>query len=262
MKWAVGLQVRFVFINFYIELKPLIEWTKGEVQTWLLSQVDFQEFASRFLLSGKSLVGLTQEDYQKELGNIMKFKNLKERKANQPALPNVTKISLLFSHQVVGVPLIDSKRIPFVEPASPCNTVGKFVELMHFNYSGLDIAAKKRLFVRSKMVTLWNFLMTSQNWVISGPPGSGKSCLVWAWCLYIRKKFSVCWIHITRFSKVYIAYFTTDELIYYSDYLSFKLYELLVTTNANILVMMVLHITLKSWQELPMYGAKNIDREE
>jgi hypothetical protein len=50
--------------------KPLVQWTPEEVQQWLASSDDFKEYATQFSLSGKALAGLTEAQFQKELGNI------------------------------------------------------------------------------------------------------------------------------------------------------------------------------------------------
>mmetsp|Transcript_21613 Transcript_21613/g.30216 ORF Transcript_21613/g.30216 Transcript_21613/m.30216 type:complete len:92 (+) Transcript_21613:353-628(+) len=42
-----------------------------EVQEWLLCSEEFKNQASKFPLSGKSLAGLSKENFQKELGNIL-----------------------------------------------------------------------------------------------------------------------------------------------------------------------------------------------
>ena len=50
--------------------KPLVNWTKDEVQQWFKSS-KYSDYARRFLgLDGKDLAGLTEVQFQKELGNI------------------------------------------------------------------------------------------------------------------------------------------------------------------------------------------------
>ena len=47
--------------------KPTEEWTK---QNWFASSEDTKEFSSKFPISGKSLSGLTQEDFRSVTGDV------------------------------------------------------------------------------------------------------------------------------------------------------------------------------------------------
>jgi hypothetical protein len=82
-----------------------------------------------------------------------------------------------------------------------CTTSKNFITLYHLKRSGLNRNDDQHLFfVREEWTKLWNSALSgmTDNLVISGPPGCGKSSLVWAWCLFYGKDHIVQWIHIDR----------------------------------------------------------------
>ena len=61
----------YFFEYFFSKDKPVELWTKVQVQDWFHQNDEFTEFGSKFKgLSGKSLAGLTEQQLQKELGNL------------------------------------------------------------------------------------------------------------------------------------------------------------------------------------------------
>ena len=53
------------------------------------------------------------------------------------------------------------------------------------------------LYMRSEAVDLWKFLESSDKCMVDGPPGTGKSSIVWAWACYraYHKKEKILWMH-------------------------------------------------------------------
>lgn len=49
-------------------VKPLVEWSKEEVQDWFRKS-EYSQHSEHFKLSGKALASLTKEDFQKEIGS-------------------------------------------------------------------------------------------------------------------------------------------------------------------------------------------------
>ncbi len=68
--------------------------------------------------------------------------------------------------------------------------------------AGLDTEQNtQRMFVRKDWAEYWTTLMSNKSVFLTGPPGTGKSSLVWAWSLYqAHNKVALRWIHLTPFT--------------------------------------------------------------
>ena len=86
------------------------------------------------------------------------------------------------------------------------------------------------------MVSFWKFFESDQNLYITGSSGTGKSCLIWAWCIYARYKISICWIHIAISKEVVIVYLTQDHFTIIIRPLSSNVEEIIRKTTASVLV--------------------------
>jgi len=55
-------------------------------------------------------------------------------------------------------------------------------------------------YITANLMKLWSFLCTNEHvrLCVTGPPGTGKSSTVWAWCVTVAKTKNVLWIHRGR----------------------------------------------------------------
>lgn len=128
-----------------------------------------------------------------------------------------------------------------IGPIEPCNTPGKFVDIAHLVIAGLDLSPSnhRRLYVRQEWDELWKKLCGTQNLYLSGPPGTGKSSLVWAWCCWFASQGnSLVWVHVTQssvgdvmcFSNRLLEAFTIESI---SEFLKQEQSPLLVVDGAT-----------------------------
>lgn len=82
--------------------------------------------------------------------------------------------------------------------------VGSFIDVSGLHCAGLAAEDQdtKRLFMRSSSALLLERLRTSNDYRalrVFGPPGIGKSCIVWAWACdeHVSGK-KVLWVHLTK----------------------------------------------------------------
>lgn len=68
-------------------------------------------------------------------------------------------------------------------------------EAVHHNLAGLSLSSVVKLFMRQASHKLLKDLSTTQSLLIEGPPGTGKSSLVWYWVVRESQNQTVCWIH-------------------------------------------------------------------
>jgi len=68
----------------------------------------------------------------------------------------------------------------------------------------------RQLFVRPASTELWKKLVDGGNLLLTGPPGTGKSSLVWAWCCWYacQGQNNIRWIHLRKSGKVSIVDFS------------------------------------------------------
>jgi len=83
----------------------------------------------------------------------------------------------------------------------------------------------RRLFVRAEWIELWKKLDGNTNIILSGPPGTGKSSLVWWWCCWHAQRRDLRWTHLGRTGAVEMADFTSRNITTYNplinpDYIS------------------------------------------
>ena len=74
----------------------------------------------------------------------------------------------------------------------PCNQRGKLVEVSRLKEAGLECNIEV-LYVREEVVRTWKFLEEGHlKAAIYGPPGVGKSTVVWAWACHIATTTNLC----------------------------------------------------------------------
>ena len=100
------------------------------------------------------------------------------------------------------------------------------------------MANSRRFFFRQESADLWNNLSECETgMVIQGPPGVGKSSLVWAWLCHKsqRQGKKVLWIHLSPSSLPKCVEMGPTSLSYVSAEISDAL-QLLKSTDADIVV--------------------------
>jgi len=124
----------------------------------------------------------------------------------------IAEITTEFKKRKNTAPL--SKRIKLnsattIGGVTACAAAGQFVDIFHLKSAGLDTVDNGHLFVRTEWAKLWTFLTGNSNLFLRGPPGTGKSSLVWAWCCwYASQNNPLRWIHITRFKIAFVVDFS------------------------------------------------------
>lgn len=71
--------------------------------------------------------------------------------------------------------------------------------------------------MRSESCDIWDRLekSTKKRIIIEGPPGVGKSSLVWAWVLWRAQKEVVVWLHIHRDRPLRLVLLNISQGKYY-----------------------------------------------
>ena len=108
--------------------------------------------------------------------------------------------------------------VPLKTPP-PCDGSIPFVDVHHFNLAGFGLPDDRRLYVRDEWSKLWIQLNGTSNFSVIGPPGIGKSSLIWSWCCHLGNAKDIRWIHIPRmggcdlvdFSKGSITHIPLEE---------------------------------------------------
>eukprot|EP00027_Filamoeba_sp_ATCC50430_P001241 CAMPEP_0168542330 /NCGR_PEP_ID=MMETSP0413-20121227/1289_1 /TAXON_ID=136452 /ORGANISM="Filamoeba nolandi, Strain NC-AS-23-1" /LENGTH=532 /DNA_ID=CAMNT_0008572197 /DNA_START=156 /DNA_END=1756 /DNA_ORIENTATION=+ len=111
----------------------------------------------------------------------------------------VMDILTTFDEKVAALQTPPPKRIKTThKPSTNAPSSGQFIDVANFEIAGLDeLSNPRRLFVREEWAELWNELESKDNLLFTGPPGTGKSSLVWAWCLHMAsQKKDVTWVHV------------------------------------------------------------------
>jgi hypothetical protein len=85
-----------------------------------------------------------------------------------------------------------------LRPQEPCNGTKKLVEVSQLKEAGLEFTTSF-LYVRGEVVRTWEFLQADGDLkTVYGPPGVGKSTVVWAWACHKAANsdmIRICWIH-------------------------------------------------------------------
>ena len=140
---------------------------------------------------------------------------------------------------------------------SECKT-GSFVKLEHLKLAGL-MCPSECCFIRKAWEDLWSQLVSGKcNYFLTGPPGTGKSCLVWAWCCWKSQTAPVRWIHIDPAKDVWMVDLSAGKLTAVRHELG-ELDSLIKYTDAPILVVDGLTVDQKNltgilciwWQSNP-----------
>jgi len=90
----------------------------------------------------------------------------------------------------------------------------EFVEVGSLECSGLS-SAHNLLYVREDAKELWGKLTSSgkRSMLVIGPPGVGKSTIVWAYASYAAKQQTVYWAHLGR-RQYSIAILNSQKISY------------------------------------------------
>eukprot|EP01126_Amoeba_proteus_P002895 TRINITY_DN10942_c0_g1_i6.p1 TRINITY_DN10942_c0_g1~~TRINITY_DN10942_c0_g1_i6.p1 ORF type:complete len:642 (-),score=100.40 TRINITY_DN10942_c0_g1_i6:126-2051(-) len=160
---------------------PNKNWNVEQVSSWLQSYRNgkFDKTVLR-TADGEDLFRFDKEDFIRVLGEI-----------KGPSL-----YSLLHKSDVVTAPQI-SGRLE-LDGFKPWNGDEQFAILPNIGASGLE-SPSSVFYVRRQSAILWKELTNkNRNIFVTGPPGSGKSSLVWAYCIFASSNQIVLWIHIYR----------------------------------------------------------------
>lgn len=98
------------------------------------------------------------------------------------------------------------KTEPLSGEQNPCVISGTFVQIHHLNISGLE-ESPSRIYVRDDAVSLWKCLSSGKRETfVFGPPGVGKSTIVWAWAVHTASKgIRAHWIHLSRSRATHVT---------------------------------------------------------
>ena len=102
----------------------------------------------------------------------------------------------------------------------PCVEPNSFVTARLRTHSGLDSSRDDLImFVRPKVVEMWKQLENlrkpggTQNLHVSGPPGTGKSTVAWAWACFTAKTHNVLWVHLNKSAgRITICHFFNKRM--------------------------------------------------
>jgi len=95
----------------------------------------------------------------------------------------------------------------------PTKVDDNFIKLNHLDICGLSGNSTGIFWIREEWKQLWNSLATKKNYLISGPPGCGKSSLIWWWCLSQSKP--VFWVHFTKSGCISICIINNSTITPY-----------------------------------------------
>lgn len=73
--------------------------------------------------------------------------------------------------------------------------LGSVVKI-NLKFPGLATGNETSLYFRDSAVNLINHLCSNATVLVQGPPGSGKSSMVWYWASHVVENLIVCWVHL------------------------------------------------------------------
>jgi hypothetical protein len=76
------------------------------------------------------------------------------------------------------------------------------VAVVNLNFPGLSKSLSTALYFRDSAVKLVHHLCTYKRTLVQGPPGSGKSSMVWYWAFQVLENRTVYWVHLRRYATV------------------------------------------------------------
>lgn len=101
----------------------------------------------------------------------------------------------------------------------PCNISGKLIEVSRLKEAGLDFNTSV-LYVRVEVVRTWEFLEARHPAAaVYGPPGIGKSTVVWAWACHLATttNLRLCWIHKLSGDLLHVALLSENKVEWWAE---------------------------------------------
>eukprot|EP01119_Soliformovum_irregulare_P019006 TRINITY_DN5937_c0_g2_i1.p1 TRINITY_DN5937_c0_g2~~TRINITY_DN5937_c0_g2_i1.p1 ORF type:complete len:720 (-),score=99.61 TRINITY_DN5937_c0_g2_i1:71-2230(-) len=145
----------------------LEKWTQEEVRTWFESKEDFKLWTDVFTMRGETLANLTKEGC------------LRRSPTMGDAIFNIiAKLKTEGLEQAEVIKIMETE-------VHPLNKVGTWIQLPVTR--GLLLSSEPiTLFVRQSVVNIWESFekIVKESIYLTGPPGSGKSSIAYAWCLW------------------------------------------------------------------------------